>query len=256
VNPALPSKSVLLVFALLIFHSAVSASTDIEGLFLQRTKSVVAVDYFRQNETGRHLITAGGVATDTFGTIILPRTAIDQRVSYQQLNGFKVYRAGDAVGTEASYLGRDKSTGWYLVRAPAKIASHLVPITYWASDPPRTPAIGDEIWGIGLSGRELDFAPRLLRSEIALFAAQPQRIAFSQGDLASPGLPVFSSTGALIGLAVGEFGQTYLMDARSDTTEFPVMFVNPKVSRAFALAADVLPHLPLATKDLSGLPVR
>ena len=163
---------------------------------------------------------------------------------------------GDPTGFDATYLGQDLFTGWHFVRAEAKLAAQLVPITAWAAPGPmREPALADAVWGIGLRNKDEDFTPYLMQSHVALIQSLPQRTAIAQQEVAGPGLPVFDASGAFLGLAVNSFGQTYLQFSRADRAGTPVMLVDLEESSAFLLDSEVLPNLGRVPKNVYGRPL-
>ena len=72
---------------------AAARAADLATLLGRSTKSaaVVAVEYVIENEDDRRPTLAYGTVIDGQGTIILPTSAIDQRLSLSQLKDFKVY---------------------------------------------------------------------------------------------------------------------------------------------------------------------
>jgi serine protease Do len=58
-----------------------------------------------------------------------------------------------------------------------------VPITRFAGENPVEPALAEELWGIGLRGKDEDFLPYLLTSRVALIQALPQRTVIAQREV-------------------------------------------------------------------------
>jgi len=235
--------------------AAAARAADLPTLWAERTHSVAAVDYYTETESERHLTTGFGVAIDRVGTIILPPAAVDTRISPAQLRDFRVYLAGDPVGRPAAYLGQDAYTGWHFVRADAKTAAQLVPITAWKRPSDRALALGEHVWGIGLRSKDEDFVPYLLGSHVALVQRLPQSTAIAQQEVAGPGLPVFDDEGYLSGIAESSFGQTYLQYSRQDRDGTPVMLIDLEESSAFITASEVWPGLGRIPVNLSGRPL-
>ncbi|HTX66921.1 MAG TPA: PDZ domain-containing protein [Opitutaceae bacterium] len=227
---------------------------DLPDLFAQRVKSCVTVEFLVENELDRQPVSVLGVCVDANGTIILPATAIGARVSVRQLKDFKVYLPDSATAYDAEYLGQDVLTGWHFVRAEEKIRSRLVPITAWVVPGAPEPRLADQVWGIGLRGKDEDFRPYFLMSRVGLIEAMPQLTAIAATEVAGPGLPVFDRDGALVGLALNSFGQNYLMFSRRERGQ-PVVLVDVEESSVFLFNREVLPYLHRIPRDTAGRPL-
>ncbi len=249
-----PCRPVLPILALLLAPLWPLRAADLPDLFAQRVKSCVTVEFLVENELDRQPVSVLGVCVDADGTIILPGSAIGSRVSIRQLKDFKVHLPDSSAIYDAAYLGQDVLTGWHFVRAEEKARSQLVPITAWAR--PDTPELrlGDEVWGVGLRGKDEDYRPYLLMSHVGLIEALPQVTAIAEAEVAGPGLPVFNRDGALVGLALNSFGQNYLMFSRRERG-LPVVLVDVEESSVFLAGREVLPFLGRRPKDPSGRPL-
>jgi serine protease Do len=231
---------------------AVSAAPLAE-LFAERLKSVVAVEFFVQAETERQPVLVMGTVIDDAGTVILPGAAILPSVSPAQLKDFKVYRAGSAEAAPAAYLGQDAYTGWHFVRIDAAARAGLVPVTRWPAAP-HDPALGEELWGIGLRNKDEDFQPYLLSARVAVQIRLPQQTVILGGDVASPGLPVFNPAGEFVGLAQTSFGQNFLLFSRNQRGN-PIVLVNVEESSVVLLASEIVPHLGRVPQSVMGRPI-
>ena len=198
------------LFSLGMVTLLASAAVPMPELFSERLKSVVAVEFFVQTETERQPVTVLGTVIDDNGTIIMPGAAIGPGVAPSQLKDFKVYRPGSSESAPATYLGQDAFTGWHFVRVGQQQLAGLVPVTNWPAIK-SDPALGDELWGIGLRNKDEDFQPYFLSSRVAVLMKLPQKTAILGSDVAGPGLPVFNSAGELAGLAQTSFGQNFLL---------------------------------------------
>lgn len=243
----------------LLFLAALApafAAADLPALWAERVKSVVAVEYVTETEVERRPTMTMGTVIDAEGTVIMSSGAIDARAAVWQLKDFKVYLPGEATGTPGEYLGQDAFTGWHFVRATdAATRARLVPVTAYARKADAKPlALADFVWGIGLRAKDEDFAPYILQSHLALVQRLPHRTGIAQQEVAAPGLPVFDRDGALAGLALASFGQTFLQFSRGARSA-AVMLINVEESSAFLLADDMLPHLSRIPKNVSGRPL-
>lgn len=231
------------------------AAADLPALWAERVKSVVAVEYYVETEIERRPSVSYGTVIDDQGTIILPSVAVSSRTTPSQLKDFKVYRPGDPASAPGEYLGQDVLTGWHFVRAAEAMRGALVPITRFAGKKPVEPAMAQELWGIGLRGKDEDFLPYLLTSRVALIQTLPQRTAIAQREVAGPGLPAFSRDGEFAGIAASSFGQNYVQFSREDRGGLPVILVNVEESGAILVAGEVLPFLDRIPKSVFGRPL-
>ncbi len=253
-----PTPTLLLAVGLLlaglgVFPAPLRAA-DLPDLFAERVKSCVTVEFLIESELDRQPVTVLGTCIDTKGTIILPSSAIGPRVPVSQLKNFKVYRPDSATAYGAEYLGQDVLTGWHFVRAEEKLRAELVPLTAWVRRGTPEPRLTDEVWGIGLRGKDEDFRPYFLMSRVGIIQALPQMTAISASEIGGPGLPVFNRAGALVGLTVNSFGQNFLLFSRRDRG-LPVVLVNEEETSVFLLAREVLPCLGRIPRNLSGRPL-
>ena len=231
------------------------AAAELPALWAERVKCVVAVEYITETEIERRPTVSMGTVIDGAGTIILPLSSVDPRAAMWQLKDFKIYLPSEAASTPGEYLGQDAYTGWHFVRVAEKIRGRLTPVTAFAAqDSRRAPALADFIWGIGLRNKDEDFAPYIMQSHLALIQALPQRTGIAQQEVSAPGLPVFDREGAVVGIALSSFGQSYLQFSRNNRGA-PVLLVNVEESSAFLLASDVLPNLDRVPKNPSGRPL-
>jgi len=245
-------KTVLLALA----ASAAARAADLATLWAERTKCTVAVEYVIENENDRRPTLAYGTVIDGRGTIILPTSSIDQRLSLQQLKDFKVYIPGDPAPYVGTYLGEDLFTGWHFVRVEEKAWSRLVPVTAFAAKGPNpVPGLTDELWGIGLRPKEEDFMPYILDSHLVLTQLLPERTGVTQQEVAGPGLPVFNRDGVLVGLALSSGGQTYMQFSQASRGGSAIILVDIEESSLFQMADDVLPYLGRVPKNVNSRPL-
>jgi serine protease Do len=248
-SPVLRAMLVLAPAALLPLRAS-----DLPTLFAERVNSCVSVEFLIENELDRQPVSVLGVCVDAQGTIVLPPSAIGARVSIRQLKDFKVYRADSPTPYGAEYLGQDVLTGWHFVRAEAKLRDQLVPVTTWVRAGTPEPRLAEEVWGIGLRGKDEDFHPYFLMNRVGLIEPVPQMTAITAGDVAGPGLPVFNREGALVGLALSSYGQNFLLFSHRERGQ-PIVLVNVEESSVFLLAKEVLPYLGRVPRNVAGRPL-
>ena len=229
-------------------------AADLPALIPERLASIVALEFVIQTETERHPVTVAGTVIDDQGTIILPGSAIPTTISPGQLSGFKLYRPGSSEEYAATYLGQDALTGWHFIRAEERLRSELVPITRFVGTTPVGTRLGDELWGMGLRGKQEDFIPYVLSSRVAMIARLPDETAVLAQDVAGPGLPVFTPTGQFAGLTQNSYGQNFLLFSRNQNGA-PIVLVNAEESSVVLLATEVLPRLGRIPQSVSGRPM-
>jgi serine protease Do len=249
-------KFSFLALAGLWLVALVSRAADLPALWAERIKSVVAVEYVIESELDRRPVTTYGLVVDGQGTIIVPNGAIDSRVEPRRLKEFKVYAPDDPISFPGIYLGQDGFTGWHFIRADEKLRARLVPITAFAAKGATpTVALAENVWGIGLRGKDEDFMPYLMTSQVALIQSLPQPTAIAQREVASPGLPVFNNEGVFVGLALPSFGQSFLQFSRMGQDGAAVLLVNVEESSAFHLAGEVTPYFGRVPQNVFGRPL-
>ena len=186
-------------------------------LFEERSKAVVAVEFFVQGEIERSPFDTAGLVADEQGLIVLIDSAIPGWIPIDRFRDFRVFVPGEGGdGHDAEYLGRDHVSGWHYLRASSEAAAKLVPISRFDRSVPR---VGDPLWGIGILGRDFDHVPYLLDGRLALIQRLPLKFGFSEQLLAVPGGPVFSADGGFAGWAGNPLTQErlLLMDGRRAT---------------------------------------
>ena len=247
----IPFRRLLIVLVLALGGTAQAA--PLTELFNERLKSVVAVEFFIQDELERHPVSVQGTVVDENGTIILPGPTIAPGVPPGQLKDFKVYRPGSIEPANAVYLGQDALTGWHFIRVEEKLRNQLVPIGHYEAVT-ADPALSEELWGIGLRNKDEDFMPYFLSARVALVTRLPQKTAILQTEVAGPGLPVFNSAGRLAGLAQTSFGQNFLLFSHNQNAT-PILLINVEESSVVLLADEVLPNLGRIPQSITGRPI-
>lgn len=223
-------------------------------LLADRLKSVVAVEFTIQTEIDRRHVFVCGTVIDAAGTIVIPGGQILPGHAPDQLRDFKVYRPGAEDSSAAVYLGQDALTGFHFLRVEdEKTREGLTPfVAHGVRQEPLR--LGEEIWGVGLRAKDEDFVPYFLSSRVAMVARLPNETAIAAHDVAAPGLPVFDSTGRVVGLALNSFGQNFLLFSRTQHGT-PVVLVNAEESSVVLAAGELLPHLNRIPASPAGRPV-
>src|SRR5688500_4635234 len=102
-------RSLILTAVVLLSLRAADAA-ELPGMWAERVKSVVAVEFYIESETERRPTVAYGTVIDDRGTIILPPVAVNPRTTPSQLKDFKVYRPSNPTSVAGEYLGQDALT--------------------------------------------------------------------------------------------------------------------------------------------------
>jgi serine protease Do len=250
-------RAALLAGAALSRLAAVSApGPDLPTLWAERVKCVVAVEYTVETESERRSMFDYGTVVDTNGTIVLPAGSIEQNLPPSQLKDFKIYLPGDSTPWKGDYLGQDAYTGWHFVRAEEKVRSRIVPVTTFAAKGPSpVPKIGEELWGIGFRTKEEDFLPYLLKSELSIIQALPDRTGTALQEVSGPGLPVFNNDGVLVGLALESGEQQFQEYSQMSRGGETILLVDVEESSIFELADEVLPYVNRIPGNVDGRPL-
>lgn len=231
-------------------------AADLKDLWRERIKSVVAVEFYLETETERRPTVTSGTVIDREGTVILQPSAIATYLPPAQLKDFRVYRPGGLVSdfAKADYLGFDAVTGWHFIRIEAAGREGLVPITEFAKPELGEVAIAEEVWGIGLRGKDEEFEPYFLSNRVGFITSLPHRTAIALDHVCAPQLPVFNQDGVLVGLGLAGFGETYYQYSRTERGS-PILLMSGDEARVFRLASDVLPYLSRIPKTQVGRPI-
>jgi PDZ domain-containing protein len=234
--------------------AAAGPTADLKDLWQERTKCVVAVEFYVQAETERHPAISMGLVIDRAGTVILQGSAVPGYLPPSQFKDFRVYRPGGSVTdfARAEYLGYDAVSGWHFIRLEPKGREGLLPVTDFAKPGPPV-QIAEEVWGISLRGKEEDFAPVFLQSRVGFLTHLPQATALAVGSVSGPQLPVFDLTGNFVGLGAGGFGETFAQYSRTERGS-TVLLVSGDQTRVFHLASEVLPYLTRIPQNVFGRP--
>lgn len=234
-NPALRC---VLISLLLGAIPATRAADSISEMFHDRIACVVAVEFFVKTETDRRPSTVLGLVVAEEGLIMLLDNAIPGWLPPADFKDFKVYAASKRDSVPGTYLGQDSLTGWHFVRADEALWDQLVPFTAFGST---RPELGDELWGIGIMGKDFDFQPFYLNGRLAVIQKLPQAFGFSVNGVASPGSAVFNRDGVFVGWASNPIPQERVLYLENERYNVGIQTTNE--SGSFFLAEEVLPFI-------------
>jgi len=214
------------------------AAAPVSQLFNERIKCVVAIEFFVKTETGRRPSTVLGLVVDDEGLIMLLDNAIPSWLPPDDFKDFKIYAASDRDPVPGRYLGQDSLSGWHFVRADEPLWDQIVPFTSFGST---RPELGDELWGIGIMGKDFDFQPFYLNGRLAVIQKLPQAYGFSVSGVASPGSAVFNREGVFVGWASNPIPQERVLYLENERYNVGIQTTNE--SGSFFLAEEVLPYI-------------
>lgn len=253
--PRFAARLSAFLFLFGLFLRVAAAAEPLAELWRERVKSVVAVEFYVELETERRPNITGGLVLDREGTIALGGNAIPNFLPPSQLKDFRVYRPGQPSTDygRAEYLGYDAVTGWHYIRVDSAFRANLRPITDFVVAGAAAPVVADEVWGVGMRGKDEDFEPTFLSSRVAVLLTLPQRSAIALGRVAAPQLPVFDRTGAFAGVGLAGYGESYFQYSRTERGS-PLLLVSGDEARVFRLAPEVLPYLGRVPANVYGRP--
>lgn len=240
---------------LTILSAAGLRAADLKELWRERIKSVVAVEFYVETENERRPTVTSGTVIDREGTVILQPAVMPNYLPPSQFKDFRVYRPGVPVSNfaKAEYLGFDGATGWNFIRIEASGRDGLVPLTDFAVKEAGDVGVAEEVWGIGLRGKDEDFEPYFLSNRVGYITFLPHRTAIALDHVCAPQLPVFNRDGVFAGLGLAGFGESYYQYSRTERGS-PILLVSGDEARVFRVASEVLPYLGRVPKSRVGRP--
>lgn len=244
-------KKNILIFTLPVLLAFLSPNlfseeaVGIEGLFEERIRSVVAVEFFVETEIDRQPSSDLGIVADDAGLIVLQDQAIPAWVPFEQLKQFKVRLLYGREEFDATYLGQETLNGWHFLRVgETRFQESVVPVT---SYPVAEVQLGEELWGFGVMDDDYDYEPYYLSTSFSLLRELPVPIGFTMTPVTSPGSLVFNKKGDLVGWGA----PSYLTDVAFYFHEerIPAALQTTRASGAFLPARAFLPFLDKVPED-------
>ena len=180
-------------------------SADFEKIFRERAKSCATVKYIFEAEEIRREITVSGTVATKDGIILLPSSAVPYYWRPSNLKDFRVFfDGGDSDGYRADFLGVDDQWSAYFIKLRDGLPEGLRPVTDFKET---GLFVCKDLWGAALAP-DLDSAPLLYRSYVAVSGMSEKDEAVCARPVAGTGLPVFDSAGNFAG-----WGQNAAVDA-------------------------------------------
>lgn len=216
---------------------SVRGNENIESLFKERVRSVVAVSFIVQHETEREPVKVIGVYLDEEGHAILLDYAIPGWLPPDRLRDFKVRQLGSSgEGYPAIYLGQDNVTGFHFIKITSEEGRKaFTPVRSYEVGDVR---IGQPLWGIGVMGEAWDYLPYFLGGRLSVVVPLPWDAGFSDTPVATPGSLVFDYEGRLVGWASRPGTEERLI--YMDGERFSVGLQSVRESNGFMMAAPFL----------------
>jgi serine protease Do len=199
---------------------------NLSDLVLERSKTIVALEFVVEREMDRQEGYAYGLIVDDKGTIVVLESMIPSWIPVDKLKKFVGYSLprGDEE-YPLVYLGKDYPSGWHVLSFKNGLPDAFTPITKFEV---ATVNLGDLAFGVGGVGKELGFDPYVLTGRVAMTKRMPDRQVIFRDDLTNPGCPVFNVKGAFVGWATDPLSYKRIMNIGRDTLS--VTMNNPEES--------------------------
>src|SRR5690625_4709850 len=173
--------------------AAAGQNEDLEKMFEERIRSVVAVEYFVQTEIDRQPFSALGLVADDSGLIVLQDHSILTWIAVDRLKQFKVRLLRGREEFDAEYLGEEPVNGWHFLRvSDEEFYEKVVPVTAYEIAEAK---IGEQLWGFGAMDEDHDFEPFFLMGRFSLLRPLPLPFGFTMIPVTGPGSLVFNLSG-------------------------------------------------------------
>jgi serine protease Do len=191
-------------FLILIALAAVSLAQGAtrEALFLERSKSLVFIEYYIEREVDRQNSDGVGLVVSADGLLVCLPNVFPDWVPPEKYRDIKAYPTGNPLdeGMKVTYLGQDWVNGWHYLRLDDMelAGEYLKPITEYETG---KASIGETIWGICMTPGDLDYITYYREGKLSTVQPLPMDTAFVTDEVAVPGGPVFLEDGRFAGWA-------------------------------------------------------
>jgi serine protease Do len=239
----MPFKSTLFTLMACLMFVPMEAMTR-EELFLERSKTVVFIEYYIQREVDRQNSDGVALVVSDDGLLICLPNVFPDWVPPEKYRDIKAYPADNPLGegVEVTYLGQDWVNGWHYLKIDdmAQAADYLKPITDYEVG---YASIGEPVWGICMTPGDLDYITYYREGKLSTVQPLPMDTAFVTDEVAVPGGPVFLEDGRFAGWA----GRSLPMerDMWIGSEFFRANIRNPDESHMYILADFFLEELGL-----------
>lgn len=237
----------ILTFGLLglIFLSADSFPANLNEMVVERSKTIVALEFVVEREIDRQEGYAYGLIIDKEGTIVVLESMIPSWVPVDKLKNFIGYTLPhDDEEYPLVYLGKDYPSGWHLLAFKDGLPGVFTPITNFEH---AIVNLGDPVFGVGGVGKELGFDPFVLTGRVAMTKRTPDRQLIMRDDIASPGGPIFNVKGAFVGWATDPMSYKRVMNVGRETLN--ITLSNPEETSVALSSDDFYDYLQHINRD-------
>ena len=230
-------KRLLLTLAVsLLGSSGLSADpypANLHELVVERSKSVVALEFVVEREIDRQQGFAYGLVVDDKGTIVVLESLIPSWVPVDKMKNFVGYTLPhNDREYDLKYLGNDYPSGWHILAFEDGLPGEFTPISAFDRGIAK---MGDPVFGIGAVGKDMGFDPFVLTARVALTKEMPDRQVIMRDDIANPGCPIFNVDGAFVAWATDPQSYRRTMNVGRETLN--VTLSNPEET-SVALSSD------------------
>ena len=213
--------------------------SNLGELVLERSRSVVAVEFVVEREIDRQQGFAYGLVVDKQGTIVVLESMIPSWVPVEKLKDFVGYTLPhNDKEYKIDYLGNDYPSGWHILAFKGGLPEPFTPITVFDR---AVPNMGDPVFGVGAVGKDMGFDPFVLTGRVALTKKMPDRQVIMRDDIASPGCPIFNVEGKFVAWATDPQSYRRTMNVGRET--LTVTLSNPEETSASLSSDDFFSYL-------------
>ena len=220
-------KFLTLLVVCLVGGSVVTADpypANLHDLVLERSKSVVALEFVVEREIDRQQGFAYGLVVDDQGTIVVLESMIPSWIPVEKMKNFVGYTLpDDDEEYDLKYLGNDYPSGWHILAFEDGLPEAFTPITAFDR---AVAKMGDPVFGVGAVGKDMGFDPFVLTGRVALTKKMPDRQVIMRDDIANPGCPIFNVDGAFVAWATDPQSYRRTMNVGRET--LTVSLSNPE----------------------------
>ena len=206
---------------------------NLHDLVVERSKSIVALEFVVEREIDRQQGFAYGLVVDEQGTIVVLESMIPSWIPVDKLKHFVGYPIPyEDEEYDLEYLGNDYHSGWHVLKFEGGLPEVFTPISAFER---AVAHMGDAVFGVGAVGKDMGFDPFVLTARVALTKRMPDRRVVMRDDIANPGCPVFNVEGAFVGWAIDPQSYRRTMNVGRET--LTVTLSNPEET-SVALSSD------------------
>ncbi|MDP0498610.1 MAG: PDZ domain-containing protein [Verrucomicrobiota bacterium JB022] len=224
----------------LLSGRGVWAEPDYAAMMAQRQASVVTLNYVMENEMNRQDVRAVGLVIDDEGRLVFSGEVVPGWLPVDRVTEIEIFPSDYAgEGYAAVYLGQSHRSGLQFFQVTDEaLQAKLVPITRWKT---ATPRLGEPLWGIGVTGEDLDYLAYWLGGRYSSTIELPLAHGVTTSVVSTPGSLVFNEAGEWVGWSLQGFPEEY--DMQIDGRGFRAQMRPVDESTFFLFASELLEEL-------------